>query len=190
MNLGNKIAWEVPIYDDNVNFVLTSDSYVGIDCNGFREIGLVGYFEFEKKFIQAVNGEKLRANFNLVFSDIEDMIFEVEFNSPFRIESAGSLEFTVGTAVVDMSTIRNADNFTFPKTYRSDFPTDDPGFWTGFALKSLEMKFPDIFSPILGGNTTFNVTNMLIDEYGPQVQRSILKMKRERSAKRLSLCRR
>ena len=159
-----KSECRIPMYDDKVDMVIDKNSYVAISCNGFEEMGLSGYFEFKEHFIYAVNGGSVKADFNLVFRDVEDMLFAVNFQSPFKLNGTGNFIFDVKDAVVDMSTVRNADGFRFPSGYSSSFPVEDESCWTGFSLKSLEVEFPSDLS--FGHIEKLSVQNMLIDEYG------------------------
>ncbi len=158
--------FRIPLYQNKVYMVIDEASYVEISCNGFEEMRLKGYFEFDDSFIYTEGGGKVKAGFDLVFKDVEDMLFAIRFEQPFKLKGAGDFLFTVQDAVVDMSTIRNAEGFVLPNGYSSGFPVDDASYWTGFSLKALEVQFPDELSFSEEGNMSLNAYNMLIDEYG------------------------
>jgi hypothetical protein len=160
--------FRIPLYQNKVSMVIDTDSYVDISCNGFEGMRLKGYFEFNDSFIYAAGegGGKVKAEFDMVFKDVEDMLFLINFDSPFKLKGAGDFQFSVKDAVVDMSTIRNADGFQLPNGYSSGFPVEDASFWTGFSLKAIEVRFPEELSFGSEDKTTLNVYNMLIDEYG------------------------
>jgi len=160
----------IPMFNEKVTLVVDGESYVGIDCNGFRELFLKGQFIFDRGLGNAVNetggdAGDITAEFSILASDLEDMIIQLTFLKSFKLKCSGDFIYTVTDAVVDLSTVRNAEDFVFPDSYRADFPDEDKNYWTGFALKKLSVKLPPEFSFGEKG-ITIEGRNMLFDEYG------------------------
>ncbi|MDR1730199.1 MAG: hypothetical protein LBR52_06015 [Prevotellaceae bacterium] len=186
----NQKVDSIPMFNRKVYLVPdTSKSYVGIDCNGFRELSLAGEFVFMNSIAIDRNGDdlikpneendqimdttKVSAHFSLFATDLDDMIVKVEFPNSFKLDFTGDFIYTVHDALLDLSTVRNAEGFAFPTNYSTDFGDDGDDLWTGFALKELSVKFP----PDLSGQQEnddaaepdpieINVKNVLFDEYG------------------------
>lgn len=155
-----------PIIEKKAWLVLNKESFVSIDCNGFKEMRLVGEFEFDPKTIFPADTTKgdttMKAAFDITVADLEDIVIETGFKRPFKVKGTGDITYTVTGVVADMSTVRNADGFSFPKGYVQPFEKEDADYWTGFALKTLKVDLKDEI-PFLDSLAAYN---MLIDETG------------------------
>lgn len=109
------------------------------------------------------NDSSLVANFELQVSDLNDILIVAGLESPFKIKATQDVIYQAQQVVIDFSTSRNADNFQFPKGYKSPFGPGDDAYWTGFAIKTLSVdlrqQFPEF--PVKA-----DAYNMLIDETG------------------------
>lgn len=223
----NKAEKKYKMFGGRCNLVVDSASYVAIDCNGFKQMRLKGYFEFSPKVIypadlkrtskpldqpkinipqgdqqqgdqnqasqpqgdqtqngQATPGDQsagdqaqapapqtatskdsmIKATFDVMISDLEDIVIELGIGQKFKVKGTGDVVYQVTGMVADMSTVRNADNFEFPQGYKSPFPDGDKNYWTGFALKLVEVDLSDEVDCL--DKLTFKAYNMLIDETG------------------------
>lgn len=212
-----------PILDGKAQIGIKKDSYIEIDCNGFKGILLDGEFVFSSDVIypanknvsigdkstiptkidpngatsdNSVNGDDnntdevtasessneensseaqpnkksqtpnadsvMIAEFRLETSDLENIVIETGFKKPFKVKCTGDITYEVQGLVADFSTVSNAENFQFPKGYKMPFKNDDATYWTGFALKTLEVNVGDEIPFI----DTLRAYNMLIDETG------------------------
>ena len=182
-----------PILENKVELGVDKESYVEVDCNGFKRLHLVGAFRFSSEVIynaklenpkksetstSANSGEgdaastnkkslskedsMVTASFVIDVTDLEDIIIETEFETPFKIRCTGDIVYTVKGVVADLSTVHNAKDFQFPPGYNNPFKGSDENYWTGFALKTLEVNVGDEIPFI----ETLGAYNMLIDETG------------------------
>ncbi len=214
------------MFGGKCNLVVDSASYLAIDCNGFKEMRLKGYFEFSSKVIYPADlkktskpkddpninipqgdqpqGDKpqgdqaqasspqgdqaqgdqaqgdqaqpsdqkaatskdstIKATFDVMISDLEDIVIELGIGQKFKVKGTGDVIYQVTGMVADMSTVRNADNFEFPQGYKSPFPDGDKNYWTGFALKLVEVDLSKEVDCL--DKLSFKAYNMLIDETG------------------------
>lgn len=104
----------------------------------------------------------MTAQFDIYASDLENIIIETGFKTPFKVKCTGDITYEVHGLVADFSTIQNAEDFQFPKGYNSPFKDQDAAYWTGFALKTLEVNVGDEI-PFIDNLYAYN---MLIDETG------------------------
>ncbi len=175
-----------PILENKVELGVHKDSYVEVDCNGFKSLHLKGEFRFSSSVIYNASldesnktGEEnagvaksnkimtkedsmVTAAFEINISDLEDILIETSFKNPFKIRCTGDVVYKVTGVVADLSTIHNAENFQFPRGYRNPFKGSDEAYWTGFALKALEVNVSEELPFV----RTLNAYNMLIDETG------------------------
>ena len=161
--------WTYPISKNKVYFDLDTVSYVEIDCDGFKEMYLKGRVRFASKVIFPAEPESpqdtaMSASFEVYVKDLDDMLFEAQFDKKFKIKATDDVVYETKGIVADFSTKKNAQNFDFPKGYESPFAAGDEAYWTGFAIQTLKVdmskEFPDF--PLKEAAAY----NMLIDETG------------------------
>lgn len=154
---------------DKVYLELHDTSYVEIDCNGFKEMYLKGRIRFNSRVLYRADADKtgdstMYADFAVYLHDLNDVLFEAGFKEPFKIKATEDVVYETSQLVVDFSTLRNAENFQFPKGYQAPFAAGDEAYWTGFSIKTLSVdlskQFPEF--PVKGAAAY----NMLIDETG------------------------
>ncbi|MCL2329397.1 MAG: hypothetical protein FWC39_12910 [Bacteroidetes bacterium] len=155
----------------SLRFIADENTFVTFGCDGIEEIGLNGEFIFDPKFIEPAENntnDTVKASFQTVVADWDDLLFKVDFNGPFKISGGGDFVFVIEDVVVDFSTQSNVAGFTFPIGYKTAFPDNDVNLWTGFAIKKIAVTPPSEITE-LGGESrpfTYEVSNMLIDELG------------------------
>lgn len=158
-----------PILEGKAELGVYKDSYIEVDCNGFKSMRLHGKFRFESSVLYKADPKTvtkedsmLTADFDVNISDLEDILIEVSFDEPFKIRCTGDVVYKVTGVIADLSTVKNAENFQFPRGYRNPFKGSDEAYWTGFALKALEVNVEKELPFV----KTLNAYNMLIDETG------------------------
>lgn len=160
-----------PILEGKAELGVHKESYIEVDCNGFKRMRLKGEFRFKSSVLYNADPDKqiitkedsmVTAEFDINISDLEDILIETSFKTPFKIHCTGDIVYKVTGVIADLSTVKNAENFQFPRGYRNPFKGSDEAYWTGFALKALEVNVEKELPFV----KTLNAYNMLIDETG------------------------
>ncbi len=161
---------------------LDKKTYVTIDCNGFKELGLAVDVEFSRKKILPVKADntidhstipgttlkkKVTTSFEMVATDWNDILIEV--NLPrFQVPSLKNTIFELNTAIFDFSDTRNASNIQWPKGYQEKYLlSGEENLWRGVYVESLTVVLPKQFQK--KGSTqriSFGAEKMLIDANG------------------------
>ncbi|RKR08300.1 hypothetical protein C8C83_5538 [Flavobacterium sp. 90] len=150
-------------------------TYVTIDCNGFKELGIEADVLFSRTMLEPVDASynviggnsRVTASFKAVIGNWNDLL--VDINLPtFQLTKHPGYCFELNNAVIDMSDTRNSSNVVWPKDYEKDYLV--PGnekLWRGFYVQSLKLVLPSQFKK-KGTNDriTFQATNLLIDRMG------------------------
>ncbi|WP_378187303.1 hypothetical protein ACE939_03010 [Aquimarina sp. W85] len=167
-------------------------TFVTIDCDGVKEMGIEGEVQFSRSMIIPVDAEgnpgpetiqytgavkepiqipnRVSGAFKAVASDWNDMIVELSI-SPFVLASQpDKFMFSVNQAVFDFSDLRT-ENVTFPKHYYDEgllLPSEEA--WRGVYVQSLEVGLPAEFKTTESipqkRRVHFEAANLLIDSYG------------------------
>ncbi len=153
-------------------------TYLKWDCNGFKELHVAMQIKFSRETIvpeddegqpEAEGNVIASANFNLNKTDEKfNLLAQVTFNKPFQIpkENANGWGFEVSNVWLDLSTVANPPDITFPEGYV--FDTGDgrlANTWKGFWIESLAIKAPHFVENDDGTRKTKNmsVNNFIID---------------------------
>jgi len=144
-----------------------NQNWVEWDCGGFKAINLVGQFVFKKNKIIPDESQTpdtvVTAAFRIYTEDIHNFITQIDM-TPFKINGLDDWSFKVTNATVDMSTLSNVANMTFPVGYNNPNNLTSQ-MWTGFYLQSLKIKLPQELSKT-AHRTEININNLLIDNMG------------------------
>jgi hypothetical protein len=152
-------------------------TYVTIDCNGFKELGVSGDLMFPRSMLVPLkaDGERntdttaqVKASFNTVVRDWNDILVSVELPA-FEITPLKGVGFRIGKAVYDGSDLRNSPDVVYPAKYQERYmPADDPNLWRGVYVSDLEITLPKQFmwSNQPGKRVSFGGKNMIIDNNG------------------------
>lgn len=154
------------IMEDKLFLCLDKDSYVEVDCNGFKSMRWKGYFEFSSDVMTPANpndGSNVQAEFDVIIDDLSDILISTQIKTPFKINPTEDVIYEVAGVTADFSTRRNATEFSFPKGYELAMP-DYPEVWTGFAVKTISVELTEQFPDFPIG--TASGKNLLIDETG------------------------
>lgn len=147
----------------------TDSTFVEFNCNGVKDVGLVGYFEFSNSFLQPAspgkNNDKVLAHFAFTYS--EGLLSKVCFNDSFKVRGCGDFVFHVLDAIADFSEGRNGGGFKMPSGYWDETGLPEEA-WMGFFLKEMSVRFPKEMdlNKKKNKNAEVKVANVLIDDYG------------------------
>ena len=167
-------------------------TFVTIDCDGVKEMGMEGEVQFSRNMILPVDSQgkllpetttyigglenpiqipnRVTGAFKAVASDWNDMIVQINL-SPFVLANQPDrFMFSVNNAVFDFSDLRT-ENVNFPKYYYDNgllLPNKET--WRGVYVQSLKVGLPKEFktkeSISEKQRITFEAANLLIDSYG------------------------
>lgn len=177
---------------DKTTGVTENTTYVTIDCDGVKELALMGEVQFSREMLLPVDSKglleketrsytgadektiqipnRVRGAFNIVATDWNNMVVEINL-SPFVLaKHPDKFMFSVNQAVFDFSDYETPD-IQFPNFYYSQNllqPTQEA--WRGVYVRSLEIGMPQEFktdgSISENKRVTFSASNMVIDNYG------------------------
>ncbi len=158
-------------------------TYVTIDCNGFKEMGISADVLFPRSMLEPVDENykvnpdtkiKVKGHFETVVSDWNDILAEISL-PPFQLKKDDSkdgsgkagLIFELNTAVFDFSDIRNSPNVNFPKEYNKYLIPGNKEAWRGVYVKSLKVVLPKQFKKKKSEKrVAFEASDLLIDGMG------------------------
>ena len=161
---------------------LEKKTYVTIDCDGFKELGLAVDVEFSRNKLLPVKADnkidnskipgtnrlkKVTTSFELVASDWSDILVEISMPR-FQVPSLKNTIFELNTAVFDFSDLRNSDNIQWPKDYQQNYLiAGEENLWRGVYVQSVTVVLPEQFQR-KGSNKriSFGAEKLLIDNNG------------------------
>jgi len=161
---------------------LSKKTYVTIDCDGFKELGLAVDVEFSRNKLLPVKADntiddstipgtntlkKVTTSFELVASDWNDILVEIDMPR-FQVPSLKNTIFELNTAVFDFSDLRNSANMQWPKDYQQTYLiAGEEDLWRGVYVQSVTVVLPEQFQR-KGSNQriSFGAEKLLIDNNG------------------------
>lgn len=154
---------------------VTNQTYVTIDCNGFKELGITADVVFSRSLLEPVDSnynvipfpQKVQAKFKTIVSNWNDILVEISLPS-FQLTNYKGTCFELNKAVIDFSDIRNSTNVTWPKDYQKDYLVPgNENLWRGLYVKSLKVVLPSQFkNKETNERIVFKATDLLIDRMG------------------------
>ncbi|GAA0565087.1 hypothetical protein GCM10009415_54700 [Chitinophaga japonensis] len=152
-------------------------TYVTMDCNGFKELGLAAEVAFPRTMLVPLkpDGERnedpnalVKAAFKTVVADWNDILVNLSLPA-FEIAPLKGVGFHIGNAVFDGSDVRNTPDIVYPTGYEQRYmPADNPNLWRGVYVADLEVILPKQFArrnqP--GARVSFGAQHMIIDNNG------------------------
>ncbi|WP_289658135.1 hypothetical protein [Flavobacterium panacagri] len=155
---------------------IENKTYVTIDCNGFKELGITADYEFSRNVLEPVDEQyniipspkRVTASFKTVVTNWNDILVELSLPKFKLASSKKSLCFELNTAVLDFSDIRNSTSVVWPKDYEKDYLVPgNENLWRGLFVKSLKVILPEEFKKKGSDKRlTFEASNLLIDRVG------------------------
>ncbi|TRX33239.1 hypothetical protein FNW52_15890 [Flavobacterium sp. ZT3R18] len=150
-------------------------TYVTIDCNGFKELGITADVEFSRSMLEPVDAEnnvigkteRVIGSFKTIVSNWNDILVEISLPK-FQLTSFKGTCFELNNAVIDLSDIRNSKNINWPKDYQQDYlVAGNEELWRGLYVSSLQVVLPKQFKKKGSKERiTFKATDLLIDRMG------------------------
>lgn len=152
-------------------------TYVTIDCNGFKELGVSGELMFPRSMLVPLKADgernadtsaRVKASFNTVVRDWNDILVSVDLPA-FEVTPLKGVGFRIGKAVYDGSDLRNSPDVVYPKNYQERYmPADDANLWRGVYVSDLEVTLPKQFQIRTQANkrVSFGGKHLLIDNNG------------------------
>ncbi|HEU4553801.1 MAG TPA: hypothetical protein VFS25_13250 [Chitinophaga sp.] len=152
-------------------------TYVTMDCNGFKELGLSAEVVFPRTMLVPLkaDGERdenpnaqVKAAFKTVVADWNDILVSLSLPA-FEIAPLKGVGFHIGKAVFDASDIRNTPDIVYPAGYEQRYmPADNPNTWRGVYVEDLEVILPKQFAKREqpGQRVSFGAQHMIIDNNG------------------------
>jgi hypothetical protein len=164
--------------DFNINTGATSDSatYLRIDCNGFKELGLNADVEFPRSMLIPVdnNGSEIGGLVtgrirNFIVSNWNDII--ASFSLPkFQVKGVKGVCFDIQSATIDLSDYRNSSEIIFPIGYKEKYLDKEPelmNLWRGVYAKEIRVTLPKSFKDKTTATpVSFGTQNLIIDNNG------------------------
>jgi len=151
-------------------------TYLTMDCNGFKELGLAADVEFPRNILipcspdgEQIAGDnnKVKGSFKTVVSDWNDIL--VNINLPkFQINKLNDVVFTVANATFDLSDKRNSPNVLFPQGYEMQYMNyPSPNMWRGVYIQTLDVMLPKAFAKRNSSQRiSFGANNLIVDNNG------------------------
>ncbi|OQP42736.1 hypothetical protein A4H97_11255 [Niastella yeongjuensis] len=178
----------IPIHGGNANLILKGGfnlqngqaqgdlTYLTIDCNGFKELGVTAQVEFPRSLLIPCDNSgskitdpkaKVSGAFKTVITDWNDILLTVSLPK-FQVNKLDGFVFTVTNAVFDFSDTRNSPDVKFPSGYEAQYlHYPNPFMWRGVYIQTIEIELPKMFRR--GGSTgpvSFGGKDMIIDNNG------------------------
>lgn len=170
---------------------VTNQTYVTIDCGGFKELSITADVMFSRNLLEPVDknyrvipekqaddkdyfSSLVAGHFHTIVGDWSDILVEITL-PPFQLTKEGSqdgsgkagLIFELNTAVFDFSDLRNSPAVNFPKGYQKYLIPGNEQLWRGVYVKSLKVVLPEQFKKREGKDRIFFEANdLLIDGLG------------------------
>ena len=149
-----------------------SGTYVKIDCDGFKEMGLDADIIFSRDLLvpENLNGTiqtdgRVSASFLTVLSSWNDLIVQISLPN-FQVTKLNGFGFSIQNAVFDFSDLRNAPGAIFPAGYQTETEPDLDNLWRGIYAREISVRLPNTFKNKDNVRTTFSATDLIIDNQG------------------------
>ncbi len=151
-------------------------TYITIDCNGFKNLGISAEVQFPRSLIVPVDatGNSVTGNVTASFSasevsDWNNILADITFNKGFQINGLKGISFNVTNAVFDLSDLRNSPAIVYPQGYQQKYlQKENLNTWRGVYVKDLSVSLPKAFKDKTNENqlVSFGVKDLLIDNNG------------------------
>jgi hypothetical protein len=149
-------------------------TFVTIDCNGFKELGIAADLLFPRSMLVPVNlatGEEIgtgnvKGSFSTIVTNWNDILVNISL-TPFAIKGLKGFNFEVGNAVFDFSDVRKSDSVVYPAGYQDRYIGQQPlELWRGVYVHSLRLQFPKQFKKGNGIGISIGVEDLIVDNNG------------------------
>jgi hypothetical protein len=163
---------------------MSSLTYVTIDCNGFKGLGITAEVELSQKLCSPVTADgkpnpdpaaRVIGKINTQVSGFDDILASVTFPR-FEIKGLSGFVWNLENAVFDFSDLRNDNTVKFPSDYSQYLIPGNLALWNGVYVKELSITLPPQFekdktttadtAAAYANRVSFAANNMIIDENG------------------------
>lgn len=154
---------------------MENKTYVTIDCNGFKELGIAADLEFSRAKLEPVDANnkviaspaRVKGSFSVVVNNWNDILAQISLPK-FQLTSYPGSIFELETAVVDYSDIRNSDAIVWPKGYKEKYLVEgNENLWRGVYVSTLSIVLPEeIKVKNSVDRIKVSAKNLLIDRVG------------------------
>ena len=151
----------------------SNGTFVTIDCDGFKEMGVAGEVLFSREWIVPTNAQgnvlnsgRVKGSVSLIVADWNNILATVSLPN-FALSSNEDLAFSLNNAVFDFSDLRNSPSVKFPDGYAASYlPPGNPNVWRGVYIQSLTVTLPPQFNKSCNGTSSTEPRpgGLLLDE--------------------------
>ena len=129
---------------------IENKTFVTIDCNGFKELGITADVQFSRNLIEPVNDNyialqtpaRVTANFKTIVSNWNDILVEISVPK-FQLTSKKGFCFELNKAVIDFSDIQNSKSVRWPPNYQEKYLVPgNENLWRGLYVSHLKLYYP------------------------------------------------
>ncbi|MBF4516614.1 hypothetical protein IRZ71_09670 [Flavobacterium sp. ANB] len=155
--------------------VVANQTYVTIDCNGFKELGITADVQFSRNMLEPVDNNYVAlpspalvtGNFKTIVSNWNDILIEISLPK-FQLTSKKGFCFELNKAVIDFSDLRNSQSVKWPPNYATKYLVPgNENLWRGLYVQSLKIVLPEEFKKKNSKERIrFEATDLLIDRMG------------------------
>ncbi len=147
-------------------------TYVSIDCQGFKEMGIAAEVEFPESLLQPVDTSgtaapgRVKGGFKTIVKDWNDILASISL-PPFQIKGLEGFIFVLNEAIFDFSDLRNDPAIAYPEGYEANYMIPgNPTLWRGVFVRDLSVTLPKPFKKKDKTRVSFAAHNMLLDNNG------------------------
>src|SRR6478736_412602 len=150
----------------------TGGTFVRMDCDGFREMGLDAEVRFSRDLLIPEDASgvvkptgNVTAAFKSAISNWNDLLVQISLPH-FQIAGLTGFGFSIDNAVFDFSDSQNAPSVVFPKGYAVETDPSLVNLWRGIYVRQLSVRLPSLFKNKQNTSTSLTATDLLIDHQG------------------------
>lgn len=147
-------------------------TYVSIDCQGFKEMGIAADVEFPESLLVPVDTSghgtagRVKGSFKTIVKDWNDILASISL-PPFEIKGLEGFIFVLNEAIFDFSDLRNDPAIAYPEGYEANYMIPgNPTLWRGVFVRDLSITLPKPFQKKDKTRPSFAAHNMLLDNNG------------------------
>lgn len=145
------------------------NNFIEFDCNGYHQAGLSVDFVFDSDFFENANDPTapVKADMQLVVQDINDITFQLNEITPFKMKAAKDFVFHLQNVIIDQSDLSTPSNVQLSPQTAQLYPGGIES-WKGFYAGNATVTLPQKLSP--GDSTSppmqIYAQHMTIDDSG------------------------
>jgi hypothetical protein len=149
-----------------------------LDCNGFREAGIMADAIFDPAVIKPIDANtglpksgNVEATMRVIggVTDFSDILATLNFKSGFAVTGHEKWGFAVQNMFFDLSVKRNHSGIGYLNDYytsHSDIIAGDLKEWKGMGLNSFKLFLPSEFKKSNTSRVAIEVNKLIIDKFG------------------------